>query len=119
VRTEIFNSPCLGLSIFREEDGTLGWQGTFNGARIKLAVPVDGECIILLDPDASKQPNFNNLLRVGQDGDPRWFAELPRSPDAFIDMRLEEDSLVARSWSGYKVRIDIGSGRRLAQELVK
>jgi len=119
VRTEMFNSPPLGLSVFREEDGSLGWKGTYKGLPIKDALPVDDECIILLDPDASKQPSFKNLFRVGHDGDAKWFADLPTSPDAFIDMCSEKDRLVARSWSGYRVRIDLKSGRTIAQEFVK
>ena len=119
MRTQIFNSPSLELSVFREEDGSLTWKGTYRGTPIKAAMPVDGECVILLDPDASKQPAFKNLLRIGHDGEPRWFADLPASPDAFIDMCSKKDSLLARSWSGYKVRIDVNSGRHLAQEFVK
>jgi hypothetical protein len=119
VRTEIVNSPSLGLRVFREEDGSVAWEGTFNGAQIKNALPVDKECIILLDPDVTKRAVFKNLFRVDREGNPKWFAELPASPDAFMDMRLEEGCLEARSWSGYKVRLDLHSGRRLAQEFTK
>ena len=119
MRVEIFNSSALGLKVFREENGSLGWEGTYKGVPIKDVIPVDGECIILLAYEASKQLVFKNLFRVGQDGDPRWVAELPDIPDAFVEMRLQEDSLVAGTWSGYMLRIDPNSGRQLAQEFTK
>jgi hypothetical protein len=119
MRTKVFNSPALRLSVFRAGDGSLTWKGTYNGAAIKAAVPVDDECVILLDPDASKEHVFKNLLRIACDGHPRWFAELPTSPDVFLAVRPEGDDLAANTWSGFKVRIDPGSGRCLEQEFVK
>jgi hypothetical protein len=117
--TEMLNCPSLGFSILREENGSLSWKGTYKGAMIKGALPVDEDCIILLDPDASKKSAFRNLLRVGRDCELKWVADLPTSPDAFVDMRFDGSVLVARSWSGYKVRLDPSSGRKLAQEFVK
>lgn len=117
MRTEIFNSP--GLRVFRGDNGLLRCHGTFNGVSIKHAIPVGGECILLLDPDGSKQTVFRNLLRVDRDGNPKWIAELPGAPDAFMDIRLEEGRLVAGTWSGFNVQIDPHSGRQLAQVFVK
>lgn len=119
MRSEVFNSPLLGLSVFREEDGSLSWTGTYEGFPIRDVMPVDGDCVILLDPDASKQLVFKNLLRVGHNGVPRWFADLPSSPDAFIDMCSEKGGLVARSWSGYRIHLDPKSGRSIVVEFVK
>ncbi len=119
MRTKVFNCPALHLCVFRAGDCSLAWQGTYNGAAIKAAVPVAGDCVILLDPDASKERVFKNLLRIGCDGHPRWFAELPTSPDAFLAVRPEGDDLAAHTWSGFKVRIDPGSGRCLEQEFAK
>ena len=119
MRTEIFDCPALDLNVFREDDGSLTWRGLYKGVPIKDVMPVGGECIILLDPDAGKQPVFKNLLRIGRGGYPRWLADLPASPDAFIDMRSERAGVSARTWSGYTIRIDPNSGRHLGQEFVK
>lgn len=119
MKTEIVKNSSFGLCIFREEDGSLYWQGTFNGATIKSALPVEEECIILLDPDANKKSLFKNLFRINYNGEPRWVAELPGNPDAFMDMRLERGILIARSWSGYSISIDIHSGKRLNQKFTK
>ena len=119
--TEIFNSPALGLRVFQKEDGSLTWTGTYKGTVIKDALPVAGGegCILLLDPDASNQPVFKNLLRIGCNGDPKWFADLPGIPNSFVDMQPDQGNLSARTWSGYKIRIDLNSGRHLGQEFVK
>lgn len=119
MRTKVFNCPGLPLRVFRSADGSLAWQGTYQGTAIKAAIPVGGDCVILLDPDASKQHVFKNLLRVGCDGRPRWFAELPGSPDVFVAMHRDDDGLTAQTWSGFSVRIDLESGSVVAQEFVK
>jgi hypothetical protein len=120
VKTELFASPALGLNVFQGDNASLGWEGTYHGAAIKAALPVNGGegCVLLLDPEANKESVFKNLLRVGRDGHPKWFADLPRTSDVFIDMLLE-DRLSARTWSGYKIIIDLSSGKYLAQEFVK
>ena len=119
MRTKVFHAPALHLSVFRAGDGSLAWKGTYKGRPIRSVVPVDGECVIMLDPDASKDRVFQNLLRIGCDGEPRWVAELPADPDAFMDVHSEHDSLIAGTWSGFRMRIDPESGRTLQQEFVK
>jgi|ERR1022692_4517140 hypothetical protein len=124
MRTEVFSSPSLGLTIFREEDGLLSWTGAYKGAVLKkiLALGEGDGYILLLDRDArdvKMQPHFKNLIGIAEDGTLRWIAELPRSPDVFVEARMELGGLSAWTWSGYKIQIDPISGKVLHEEFVK
>ncbi|HEY1933181.1 MAG TPA: hypothetical protein VGG99_14295 [Acetobacteraceae bacterium] len=119
MKTAVFRSPALRLSVFRSGDGSVTWEGTYNGMAIKFAMPVDGDCVIMLDPDASKERVFRNLLRVECNGRQRWLAELPADPDTFLDVQREGEALMARTWSGFRMRVDAASGKTRSQEFTK
>lgn len=119
MKTRIFKSAALHFSVSQNADGTFAWQGTYKGIPVKTVVPIEHDCIILLDPDASKERVFKNLLRVGSDGQTRWSAELPASPDVFLDVHSEDGRLAAHTWSGFKLRLDPASGQPVAREFAK
>jgi hypothetical protein len=117
--TRIFTSTALHFSVSQKADGSFTWHGTYKGVPVKAVVPIEHDCIILLDPDASKERVFKNLLRVGQDGHTRWSAELPADPDVFLDVQSDTGCLAAHTWSGFRLRLDLVSGQPLAKEFVK
>jgi len=126
MKTEIFSSPSLYLVVYREEDGTLSWIGDYKGMKIHQIEVIggrfpwsDNQCIILIKRMQSRQAVFKNLLCVGRDGNARWVAELPGSPDAFVGMHMEGNVLCAGTWSGYGVKIDPRTGKRLSMVFVK
>ena len=119
MKARIFKSAVLHFSVSQDSDGSIAWQGTYKGVPVKAVVPIGDDCIIMLDPDASKERVFRNLLRVGQDGHTRWSAELPASPDVFLDVHSEAGCLAAHTWSGFKLRLDPASGQPLEKEFVK
>jgi len=126
MKTEIFSSPSLYLVVYREENETLSWIGDYKRMKIDQVAVVGGrfpwsgnQCIILIDYMERRQAGFSNLLCVGRDGDTRWVAELPRSPDSFVGMRMEGNILSAGTWSGYGVKIDPKTGKRLSMVFVK
>jgi len=64
---------------------------------------------------------FTNLHRVSQDGTHVWDASppLPTSPDSWTRATIEGEFVVAHSWSGFIVRLDLSTGRELSREFVK
>jgi hypothetical protein len=84
-----------------------------------LPLRKDNACLVLLDPAATKKPNFENLLKVRQDGAVEWKAELPDSHDAFVSMHDCGDHVEANTWNGYHVEIDLNSGRTRNVRFVK
>ena len=73
----------------------------------------------MLDPDASKQPTFENLS-LHQYGRIKWTAQLPQSHDAFVSVKLTETGEVeAQTWQGLLVNIDLETGKTTKKEFVK
>jgi hypothetical protein len=76
--------------------------------------------LILLDPDGSKQPTFENLLLVRPNGRIQWKAQLPQSHDAFISVKLTETGEIeAQTWQGLLVKIDLETGKTTNKAFVK
>jgi hypothetical protein len=75
-----------------------------------LNVPGSSDTVVLLD--YMDGPNvFANLFRVTADGDEVWRATPPGSgPNSWTQARIEGDEVVAKSWSGFEVRLDLASG---------
>jgi hypothetical protein len=84
-----------------------------------LTLPGGDGCLVLLDFSATKKPTFENLFKVGTDGAIVWKAELPQSHDAFVSMSDCGDHVEANTWNGYRVEIDLESGRAKRTWFVK
>jgi len=110
-----------GRIVIRAEDGTVRWQGRPEGYPVKALSPLprDG-AIVLLDYMAGPK-NFANLLRVREDGTVAWRVDPPDASgnDAFVEFRWDLDELIANSWSGYLVRIDLETGSIKDRAFVK
>jgi hypothetical protein len=90
-----------------------------NSSRVLLSIETAKGSLILLDPAASKDPTFSNLLFV-EHGSIKWRAELPQSHDAFVEIRLiDTREIEAKSWCGFIVQIDLETGRIVKKEFVK
>lgn len=104
----------------QQPDGSVLFEGAFEGVRILAAFVIHGNrCVILLDPDGWKEPTFENLLCVNSAAHLIWRAELPQTHDAYVRAEWCADKLRAWSWSGYKVQLDADTGRILADEFTK
>lgn len=93
----------------------------FDGSRIKHASPLEnGErCIILLDPDSNRDSIFRNLICIDQNRSVIWKAQLPSSPDVFLDFQLTREGVLARTWSGFNLLLDQENGRELSRIFAK
>jgi hypothetical protein len=116
----VFSTLKLGISIQRDGDSTI-CSGRFEGASIKSAIPLDNgaRCILLLDPDASSASVFENLVCIDRGGDLIWRARLPTGPDVFVAVAQASEGIVATTWSGLSILLDVDSGREQARSLVK
>ena len=61
--------------------GKILWSGNFEGFPVFRLLPLEleGDCLVLLDPGASKKPTFENLLRVKANGTVVWHAKIMNS----------------------------------------
>lgn len=102
-----------GDILITDASGHVVWKGKPDGVRAcqVLAVPGSDDAIVLLDYMA-KPENFANLLRLRADGSVRWRAAAPErtAPDSFVDMSALPGLVMAHSWSGYLVTLDIATG---------
>ncbi len=118
--TEIFSIPNREFAIFRADNGTVSWNGSFQGMKVDAALPIDTDrCLILLDRMASKQEVFENLFCVGRDGNVIWKAELSDQPDAFVEFEMTADGLRAWTWSSWMLKLDLDTGKTIDREFVK
>jgi hypothetical protein len=91
-----------------------------DGRPILQRVDVKGGFLVLLDPDASKEPTFENLLLVRPNGRIKWKAQLPHSHDAFVSVKLTETGEIeAQTWQGLLVNVDLETGKTTNKEFVK
>ena len=67
-----------------------------------------GDRIILFSWAESTQPRRRNLVRVDRYGNVVWRAELPGEAvhDCFNRLTREGDTFIARTFSGWTVRLD-------------
>lgn len=117
----VFSSASLGIVVFQNEDGSYSWLGQYNGMPIKRAIPINkgAGCILLIDPDSSNRAAFENLLCIDVNGQSTWIAVLPTSTDAFLDVSLSSEGLVAHTWSCMKIFLDKNSGSEINREFTK
>lgn len=97
------------------------WQGKPEGHEVIKAqsIPESADCVALLEW-GDKIPNYANLWRYSAEHGTVWKAELPTlGSDVYTDFHLEETGLVAHSWSGYKILIDLSTGRILSLQFTK
>ena len=103
-------------------DNNLIWKGKPNNHVVKqiIQTPEIKTCIALLDPD-QKNDRFHNLVKVDINGFILWEAELPdfSGVDCYVDVKFQDDFLVAHSWAGFKVIIDIESGQIVSKKFTK
>lgn len=118
---EVFSSPALSFRVFQDTGGAFHCEGHYHGMKVLAAMPINGnsKCVILLDPAASKEPTFENLLCVARDGTIVWKAELPENNDTFVSLKGTKAGLFANTWSGYYVKINGSNGKLIEREFVK
>lgn len=109
------------LRVYSAPNGSLSWQGDYEGMPViaLLAVKSNAVWIVLLEPSATKQPTFENLLCIAGDGHLIWKAELPSTHDCFVEVQDGPDGLIAATWSGYRVKLNPETGKIMERKFTK
>jgi hypothetical protein len=112
------------LIIMDKSTGEVIWQGQPFGCPVEKIMPLLGPqgCIVLLDHyefSQSEYRHLSNLIFYNPDGKIIWTAQLPQTKDSFVDFDLEDNMLYANSWSGFRVQIDLETGRILNRRFTK
>lgn len=104
--------------------GNVCWHGAPEDAPVVdlVSIPGTSDAVVLLDY-MSRQGSFENVVRIGPDGVTQWRAELPTGEptEAYVELAFDYDQsrLVARSWTGHRVVLDLGSGEIVERDFVK
>ena len=101
--------------------GSYSWSGRYDDKPIVDVLPFDSghNCILLLDRDSYKQNVIENLFCIDQNGEKVWIAKLPNGPDVFVAIRLASGGILANTYNGLSILIDIRTGRELKKSFVK
>jgi outer membrane protein assembly factor BamB len=79
----------------------------------RIEIPGSSD-FIELNPYDSFGPltHARNLARHASTGESVWVAELPTSSgDAYVEALIVNDKVIGWSWSGYRVALNIESGK--------
>jgi outer membrane protein assembly factor BamB len=117
----IFSSLHHRIVVTKNADGSFSWTGQYNNTPIKCVIAIDNgnRCILLLDPDASTRPAFENLFCIDKNGNTIWTAKLPTSPDVFVEIIPTSDGVLAKTWSGFSVLLNQNTGIELKRKFIK
>lgn len=82
-----------------------------------MALPSTADRLVLEPTDDGY---YSVIALVRADGSEGWRAYPPEGPeDAWVDARVEEDTVTASAFSGWLVRLDPESGRELERAFTK
>lgn len=88
-------------------------------ARTEIALE-DGSRVKLLNLPVEASQVSANLVRESSGGEVIWTAAPGDfGPDEFVAVRFEEGVLIANTWSGYAVWLDLSSGREIRRVFTK
>src|ERR1051326_491873 len=92
--------------------GRAVWLGKPDECPVSAIIPVSNieDCIVLLDyyfHSKSDKRSLGNLVRCRPDGSVAWRAELPETFDSYVNMAWTDQGLLATSWSGHNVLLDL------------
>jgi outer membrane protein assembly factor BamB len=102
------------LLIADASTGQVIWHGEPLGFPVEEVVPVPGadRAVVLLDYMGGKTGPFENLICVDCEGHVVWRAQLPSasSTEAYVSFEVRDDKLLAHTWSGHRVTLDLANG---------
>lgn len=103
----------------RDSTGRTLWEGRVDGFDVRDAARLGDCCVALLRWD-QKPGWFQNLVCISMDGSVVWRAQMPTnsSGEAYTQMRVEGEDLVAWSFTGLMVHLDAKTGRIRSTDFV-
>jgi hypothetical protein len=111
------------MPTYRDENGAPLWRGRPEERDIRwtAAVPYSNAAIVLYEYYRSDHPygGFENLIRINPDGSIVWRAELPEGDDKYVHASMADGRLLAHSYDGYEVEIDLEDGKIISKVFSK
>ena len=113
------------LLVIRESSsGEVIWKGKPLDCNVKKMESLEKQvgCIVLLDVEDFSKSDYRylrNLIAIDGDGNIIWYAKLPESIDFFVDFDWIDNKLLANSWSGFRLQIDIANGKTIDRVFTK
>lgn len=102
--------------------GATVWRGRPEGHRVwrTLSIPGEEDCLVLSEYWTKSDRPFRNLMQCRPDGSVVWRAELPdRGVDVYVAMDWNDNRLLATSWSGWEVVVDVKTGAIVSTTFTK
>ena len=108
----IFNIHSGVINACDSSTGLVVWARSFNGHPVYSVLMLkDGDgCLVLVDYSSSTVPICRNLFRVGIDGSIIWTAGLLPFGDSYASIRFDNDSVIANTWGGWVVSVNVADG---------
>lgn len=117
-----FSTVERPLVIVDSRSGQVLWHGAPLGCPVETVeyIPDSDRAVVLLDYMCGRPTGpYQNLICVDCKGEVVWCAQLPTNTDAYVSFDLRGDELLANSWSGYRVHVDIATGQLLESKFTK
>lgn len=115
----VLDSGAVRVIAFGEADVYLD---SVDGYKVRALLPIDDDAILVLERDKS-WGSFQNLVKIDRHGQVIWRAPLNQSmspPNDYVSVvRGEGETLVAHTWGGMRVVIDLNTGLPLSEKFVK
>ncbi len=114
--------PTGGTQLAIADDaGTVRWTGEPLGHRAADVLPIEGsdDCVVMCRYDEVLRGPFRNVARLTSRGAIVWQAEVPSADDTFVAIKWMSGLLMAISWAGISVRLDVATGRIVDSVFVK
>jgi hypothetical protein len=112
-----------GALTVADDSGNELWKGRPEGHPVEWVTPVpeQADAIVMYHYYRPKRPygGFNNLVRIHPDGSIVWRAALPQSDDEYTFAALDGTKLIASSWNGFRVEINLETGKITSQKFTK
>ena len=112
-----------GNLLIANEHGQISWTGRPGGYPVQWASPTpDTEEVLVLyayQPPVQKQHGFQNLVRLDSNLNVIWRADLPVSDDVYVRAGFSKAGIEADSFEGYRVIVDINTGKIVDQKWTK
>lgn len=86
-----------------------------------MPIPDSDDTLDLVPTDDDGLGYVASITRRGSDGSVRWTAIPPEGKprDTWSAVRLEGGRVIANSWSGYLVQLDLETGSEIARTFTK
>jgi hypothetical protein len=109
--------------VIEDAEGKIHWQGKPEERPVEWAAAVPGsdDGLALYHYYRPDHPygGFENLVRVRTDGSILWHAQLPAGDDKYVRSWLRDNKLLAYSYGGFDVEINLENGRIIAKRFSK